>query len=50
MKMQWKRSSTASGEKVPQLGEQEIQSIPPLKMFPTLEVAKKIIDYCRSVV
>ena len=36
--MQRTRSS-ASGKKVPQLGEQEIQSIPPLKVLPDKDVA-----------
>ena len=34
--------SSASGKKVPQLGEQEIQSIPPLKVFPDISVAQFI--------
>ena len=35
-------TSSASGKKVPQLGEQEIQSIPPLKVFPDKDVYNDI--------
>jgi hypothetical protein len=41
--MQRTRSS-ASGKKVPQLGEQEIQSIPPLKVLPDKDVAPDYND------